>query len=77
MTKDVDVPAIVRESFSGLWGLNVGRFSHCGPKNNGNFGYMDGYMDGYKFRIGLTHLPMTKINRMAFLTCAKKGWRNA
>lgn len=57
----------------GLLGRNIGRFSHCGPKNNGQFGYLD----GYKFRTGLTHLPMTKINRMAFLTCAKKGWRNA
>jgi len=52
-----------------VWGL----FSHCGPKNNGRFGYMD---QG-RFRTGLTHKPMTKLSRLAFLTVPKKGWRNA
>lgn len=56
-----------------FWVLNIGRFSRCGPKSGGKFGYMD----GYKFRTGLTHKPMTKINRMAFLAVPKKGWRKA
>lgn len=55
------------------FGLLVGRFSHCGPKNGGQFSY---WLNG-KLRIGLNHRPMTKIARMAFLTQPKKGWRVA
>ncbi len=72
MTEAIDITAI-RRVFRRLLNFKPRRFSHCGPKNNGKFGYMD----DYRFRIGLTHKPMTKINRMAFLTCSKKGWRNA
>lgn len=55
------------------FGIHVGRFSHCGPKNGGRFAYME----GGKLRIGLTHKPMTKIARKAFMSIPKKGWKFA
>lgn len=55
------------------FGIMVGKFSHCGQKNGGRFSYMS----NGKLCFGLNHRPMTKIERMAFLTRAKKGWSNA